>query len=79
MTLKIPATVEALEEALHTLIHANRDEFDDYVADTLDGIAPPRIKHVATFSDVGVLTRDRGLVLRMSDGTEYFLTINQSR
>jgi hypothetical protein len=79
MPLNIPKTAEALEEALQTLMHANRDEFDDYVADTLHGVAAPKLEHLATFSDVGVLTRDRGLVLRLSDGSEYLLTISQSK
>lgn len=38
-----------------------------------------RIRSVPTFEDAGLLTRDRGLVLRMSNGAEFQLTIVQSK
>lgn len=34
---------------------------------------------VATFKEDGVMTYNKGLVLRLPDGTEYQLTIVQSR
>lgn len=36
------------------------------------------IRDARTFSDAGVLTMDRGIVIRLSDGSEYQLTIVQS-
>lgn len=35
-------------------------------------------KTVTTFEDAGVLTMDEGLVLRLADGTEFHLTVQQS-
>ena len=34
---------------------------------------------VVTFETAGLITRDTGLVLRMSDGTEFQLTVKRSR
>ena len=34
---------------------------------------------IHTFSEAGLLTRDKGLVITLPDGTEYQLTIVQSR
>ena len=34
---------------------------------------------VCTYEEAGILTRDRGLVIRLLDGSEYQLTIVQSR
>ena len=37
------------------------------------------VKRVQTFEEVGMLTRDHGLVVTMNDGSEFQLTITQSR
>ena len=37
------------------------------------------VSHARTFEDVGVLTNSAGLVLRMTDGSEFQITIVQSR
>ena len=37
------------------------------------------VERVSTFSDTGVLTRDRGVVVAFADGSEYHLTIVRSR
>lgn len=37
------------------------------------------IHHVATFEDVGMLTRDRGLVVAFNDCSEIQVTLVQSR
>lgn len=37
------------------------------------------INSVHTFNDAGVMTRNKGLVLVMADGTEFQLTIVQSK
>lgn len=34
---------------------------------------------VSTFHDAGILTRDRGLVLELKDGTEFQITIVKSK
>ena len=40
---------------------------------------PDGIQGVATFEDAGILTRNRGLVVTMDDGTEYQVTVVRSR
>ena len=37
------------------------------------------IEHTSTFDEAGVLTRDAGLVITTADGSEFQLTIVQSR
>ncbi len=37
------------------------------------------IRQIATYDDVGMLTRDKGLVIETRDGAEFQLTIVQSR
>lgn len=37
------------------------------------------VKSTRTFEDAGVLTDDQGLVLRMEDGSEFQITIVQSK
>ena len=39
----------------------------------------PGVESVSTFREAGVLTRNEGLVLRMEDGTEFQVTVVQSR
>ena len=69
--------VQALIESV--LFNAAEDEdFRDAVdiddsAEALEGAV------VRSFSDAGLLTRDAGLVLRLKDGTEFQISIVQSR
>ncbi|MEN6386016.1 MAG: hypothetical protein ABFD79_12585 [Phycisphaerales bacterium] len=37
------------------------------------------IKSILTFDEAGMLTNDKGLVIRTSDGNEFQITIIQSR
>lgn len=37
------------------------------------------IRHTLTFQEAGLLTSDRGLVIRMSNGDEFQVSINRSR
>jgi len=62
---------ERFETLLATMLeeHADLDENDDDVV----------VAEVVTFRDAGVLTYDRGLVVRMVDGSEFQLTIVRSR
>ena len=59
------------EGALSCLLEEEPLEFD---LDTDTGV-----DSVRTFEDAGVLTNNRGLVIRMSDGAEFQLTIVRSR
>ena len=36
-----------------------------------------KINRIETFKDAGILTMDEGLVLKMKDGTKFYLTIKQ--
>ena len=38
-----------------------------------------RVKSVQTFREVGMLTNDAGIVVTMKDGSEFQLTVVQSR
>ena len=48
----------------------------DYLNDDGDVI---EIKNACTFEMAGVLTRDKGLVVKLKDGSEFQITITQSR
>ena len=37
------------------------------------------VSNIKTYAEVGLLTRDSGLVLRMEDGSEFQITIKQSK
>jgi len=39
----------------------------------------PEVASVRTFQEAGVLTRNRGVVVRCKDGTTFQLTVVQSR
>jgi hypothetical protein len=61
-------TTADLAAALHDLL---------YVDDDL-GLDVP-VRDVCSFAEAGVLTSNDGLVLSLADGTEFQLTIVQSR
>ena len=44
-----------------------------------DEEAVPEVKQVQTFEEAGVLTYNRGVVVRADDGAEWQITIVQSR
>mgnify|MGYP007090406149 CR=1 FL=1 len=37
------------------------------------------VSNIKTYAEAGILTRDSGLVLRMEDGSEFQITIKQSK
>lgn len=47
--------------------------------DDLEALDDHELVAARTFEDVGMLTRNAGLVLRFDDGTEFQITIVQSR
>ena len=57
----------------------NETEFMDTLMATLDEALDEEVRSVRTFEDVGMLTRDHGLVVTMVDGTEFQVTVLQSR
>jgi len=54
-----------LEKMLYDLL------YDPELADTVDAIQ--------TYEEAGTMTRDRGLALRTGDGSEFHITIIQTR
>jgi hypothetical protein len=64
-----PAIV--LESALMELLDG--EDREDGALDT------EKIRRIESFEDAGMLTRDRGLVVTMTDGTEFQITIVRSR
>lgn len=54
-----------------------RDDADEpacALAEHVEGV-----RRIATYDDVGMLTRDRGLVIESDDGAEFQVTIVESR
>ena len=68
-----------LQQSLKTLL----EEMSYMDTDDLDQFDMPEelveIERVSTFDEAGVLTQDAGLVITMNDGSEFQLTIIQSR
>ena len=68
-----------LQQNLKTLL----EEMSYMDTDDLDQFDMPEelveIERVSTFDEAGVLTQDAGLVITMNDGSEFQLTIIQSR
>ncbi len=71
------AEIEALLDTLLDQACEALSDDDDPLAD----IAEPLngLIEVRTFGDAALLTRERGLVLRFADGTEFQITIVQTR
>lgn len=63
-------TEQTLQNGLRNLIEGTASDDDDILWENL---------RVHTFDEAGVMTRDAGLVITLPDGTEFQLTIVQSR
>ena len=63
-------TEETLQNGLRELIDGTASDDDDILWENL---------RIHTFDEAGVMTRDAGLVITLPDGTEFQLTIVQSR
>lgn len=68
-----------IEAALRMVIES--DDFDAALFNEIvsDIWETTQIAGVSTFEDSGLLTRDKGLVLRFKDGAEFQITIRQSK
>jgi hypothetical protein len=51
-------------------------QMQDFLEDVL--LDSDEVDGIGTFRDEGVMTRNKGLVVKMSDGTEFQLTIVKS-
>jgi hypothetical protein len=67
---------DQLRDLLETLLFA-RNDADDPAAELAEHVAG--IRRIATYDDVGMLTRDKGLVIETADGAEFQVTIVESR
>lgn len=63
-------TEEKVEEALIGILQYGESAEDTALAD---------LQSVMSFGQEGVMTYNRGVVLKMADGTEFQITIVQSR
>jgi hypothetical protein len=54
-------------------------QFESNVRNLLERVLWKRDGSVATYRDHGVLTNNRGLVVRLANGDEFHITIVQSR
>lgn len=61
---------KTIEDALNLLISGELDLVDTALGE---------ISNIKTYAEAGILTRDSGLVLRMEDGSEFQITIKQSK
>ncbi|MEV0430383.1 hypothetical protein ACL02O_34110 [Micromonospora sp. MS34] len=69
--LLVAAETLELEEAAETI-------GDEPLRDERDG-EPVEIREVQTLADAGFMTTDNGVVIRLTDGREYTLTLNRYR
>ena len=61
---------KTIEDALNLLISGELDLVDTALGE---------VSNIKTHAEAGILTRDSGLVLRMEDGSEFQITIKQSK
>ena len=69
-------TEKGFEGCLQALLDGEIPGAESAVNEVFD---PERIREVVTFAEADVLTHNRGLVVRMDDGTEFQITIVRSR
>ena len=61
---------KTIEDALNLLISGELDLVDTALGE---------VSNIKTYAEAGILTRDSGLVLRMEDGSEFQITLKQSK
>lgn len=74
-------TERDMEQSLHELLNelAVMDEVDATEAGVREVQEYLEGARIDTFEEAGVLTRNKGLVVRLKDGTEFQLTVVKSR
>lgn len=68
---------DTLRDILEKLMFARDGDTDDEIAELAE--RTQRIRHLCTFSDAGVLTMNKGIVIETDDGREYQITIVRSK
>jgi hypothetical protein len=66
-----------LRDILEALKFARVGDPDDEIAEFAE--RTQRIRNLCTFSDAGVLTINKGLVIETDDGGEYQITVARSK
>ena len=70
------------DDSLHDSTLSEED-FENFVSELLysdhDAAMETEVEDVVTFSEAGVLTMNKGLVVKMADGSEFHVTIVQSK
>ena len=81
-----PMTAADLSETLENLFETITDaremedtsDLADAMLDAVDDLTP-EVDSVRSFESAGVMTSDAGLVVRLADGSEFQITIVQSK
>lgn len=71
---RLPMSEEGFEGVLKEIVESYAEPIY-----TDDGDTNANVKSVNTFYDNGLLTRNKGLVVRLNDGSEFQITIVKSR
>lgn len=74
--MNAPELQDLLRDLLEELIFA-RDDEDDPLAELAE--RTEGIRQIATYDDVGMMTTDKGFVVECDDGTEFQVSIVQSK
>lgn len=75
-------TEQRFQDCLYILLQSiSVNNFADEDGDTLWPIltAADNISHVSSFADEGMLTNNKGVVVKLKDGSEFQLTIVKSK
>jgi len=67
---------DQLRDLLEAVLFA-RDDRDDPARELAEHVEG--IRQIATYDDVGMMTKDKGLIIETDDGAEFQLTIVESR
>ena len=81
-----PMTASDLQQSLEALFETITDaremedtsDLADAMLDAVDDLTP-EVDSVRSFESAGVMTSDAGLVVRLADGSEFQITIVQSK
>lgn len=68
---------DALQQLFDALAFCDEDDLSSEERDLVAATGP--IRKAETFSDAGLLTRDKGIVIRLDDGSEFQITVQMNR
>lgn len=67
-----------IEAAIGDQILFDKEQFQQWLYES-GGLDAPKLVSVKTFAQAGLLTRDKGQVLKFADGSEFEVTITQRK